>query len=98
MFNDDPANMSIDDRLDELAALLAAGFLRLKRRTGCLPLMCGQSSDWSHVKGLPPDAIACKPLPHSRGSDCISESAESSRILPDSPCHLSENLALCDCR
>ena len=36
-FADDPAHMSIDDRLEELAALLVAGFLRLKRRTGCLP-------------------------------------------------------------
>jgi len=83
MFNDDPAEQTCDDRLDELAALLAAGFLRHKRRTGCLPLTCEQSSDWSHGKGLPPPT---------------SESAESSRILPDSPCHLSENLALCDCR
>ena len=98
MFKDDHAEQTCDERLDELAALLAAGFLRLKRRTGCLPLTCEQSSDWSHVKGFPPDAGACKPLPHSRGSDCISESAESSRILADSPCHLSENLALCDCR
>jgi hypothetical protein len=31
MFADDPTRMSIDDRLDEVAALLAAGFLRLKR-------------------------------------------------------------------
>ena len=37
MHHDDPADMSTDDRLEELAALLAAGFLRLKRRTGCLP-------------------------------------------------------------
>ena len=37
MFHDDPDRMSIDDCLEELAALLAAGFLRLKRRTGCLP-------------------------------------------------------------
>ncbi len=37
MNRDDPADMSIDDRLEELTALLAAGFLRLKRRTGCLP-------------------------------------------------------------
>jgi len=29
--------MSIDDRLEELAAPLAAGFPRLKRRTGGLP-------------------------------------------------------------
>lgn len=37
MNRNDPADMSIDQRLDEIAALLAAGFLRLKRRTGCLP-------------------------------------------------------------
>jgi hypothetical protein len=33
MDRDDPADMSIDERLDELALLLAAGFLRLKCRT-----------------------------------------------------------------
>lgn len=38
MHRDDPAAMSVDEGLDEVAALLAAGFLRLKRRTGCLPL------------------------------------------------------------
>ena len=32
--HDEPADLSIDDRLEELAALLAAGFLRLKCRTG----------------------------------------------------------------
>ena len=37
MHRDDPAHMSIDERLDELASLLAVGFLRLKRRTGCPP-------------------------------------------------------------
>jgi len=37
MFYEDPAQMSTDERLDELAALLAAGFLRLKCRTGCPP-------------------------------------------------------------
>ena len=37
MRHDDPAHMSIDERLDEVASLLAAGFLRLRRRTGCLP-------------------------------------------------------------
>jgi len=37
MHHDDLDRMPIDDRMEELAALLAAGFLRLKRRTGCLP-------------------------------------------------------------
>lgn len=36
MFHDDPNRMTAEERLDEVAALLAAGFLRLKRRTGCL--------------------------------------------------------------
>ena len=40
----DPADMSIDDRLEDLAALLAAGFLRLKRRTGCVPSESAESS------------------------------------------------------
>jgi hypothetical protein len=72
MHRDDSAAMSIDERLEEVASLLAAGFLRLKRRTGCLP----------------PDA---RPSP-----DCVTcESAESSKIPADSPCHLSENSAPC---
>lgn len=37
MHRDDPAAMSVDERLDEVTSLLATGFLRLKRRTGCLP-------------------------------------------------------------
>jgi hypothetical protein len=37
MHHDDLPAMSVDERLDEVASLLAAGFLRLKRRTGCLP-------------------------------------------------------------
>jgi hypothetical protein len=55
MFHDEPDRMwrkpccaSIDDRLEELAALLAGGFLCLKPRTGCLPLTPG-------VKGRPAD-------------------------------------------
>lgn len=36
MHRDDPAAMSVDERLDEITSLLADGFLRLKRRTGCL--------------------------------------------------------------
>lgn len=72
MRHDDLAAMSVDERLDEVASLLAAGFLRLKRRTGCLPQEASSS----------PDSATC-------------ESAESSKILADSPCHLSENSALC---
>jgi len=80
MHRDDPAAMSIDERLDEVTSLLAAGFLGLKRRTGCLP----------------PDPFSLKPLPHGRGSDCATfESAESSKIPADLPCHLSETLAPC---
>jgi hypothetical protein len=37
MRHDDLAAMSVHERLDEVASLLATGFLRLKRRTGCLP-------------------------------------------------------------
>jgi len=47
MHHDDPADMSIDDGLEELAALLAAGFLRLKRRTGCLPAATSESAESS---------------------------------------------------
>jgi hypothetical protein len=45
MHRDDLAHMSIDERLDELTSLLAAGFLRLKRRTGCLPSDASPSPD-----------------------------------------------------
>ena len=72
MHRDDPADMSIDKRLDEVASLLAAGFLRMKRRTGCLP----------------PDAS-------SSPDSATSESAESSKIPADLPCHLSETSAPC---
>ena len=37
MHRDDPAVMSIDERLEEIGSLLAIGFLRLKRRRGCVP-------------------------------------------------------------
>lgn len=47
MHRDDPAAMSIDERLDEVASLLAAGFLRLKRRTGCLPPDASSSPDYA---------------------------------------------------
>jgi hypothetical protein len=47
MHHDDPDRMSIDDRLEELAALLAAGFLRLKRRTGIVPSPMSESADSS---------------------------------------------------
>lgn len=47
MNRNDPADMSIDQRLDEIAALLATGFLRLKRRTGCLPPATSESAESS---------------------------------------------------
>ena len=70
MHRDDPrnpANMSIDARMDELTSLLATGFLRHKRRTGCI-------------------------------APAESESAESSKTLPNPPCHLSESSPLCPAR
>ncbi len=72
MHRDDPAAMSIDERLDEVASLLATGFLRLKRRTGCVL----------------PDAS-------SSPDSATYESAASSKIQADWPCHLSETLASC---
>jgi len=51
---DDPADMPNEDRLEDLAALLAAGFLRLKRRTGCVPSESAGSS-------LPPSDSAWQP-------------------------------------
>lgn len=45
MHRDDPAYMSIDERLDEVASLLATGFLRLKQRTA--PSSSGVAGTWS---------------------------------------------------
>lgn len=45
MHCDDPAAMSVDERLDEITSLLAFGFLRLKRRTGCLLPATSSSPD-----------------------------------------------------
>lgn len=60
----DPAAMSIDDRLDELAALLAVGYLRLKRRTGCLPP--AESVTAESAESLKTSArLTCNPLEHS---------------------------------
>ncbi len=47
MNRNDPAEMSIDQRLDEIACLLAIGFLRLKRRTGWLPPTTSESAESS---------------------------------------------------
>ena len=48
----DPAEQTPDQRLDELAGLLAAGFLRLKRRPGCLP--AAESAESSKISGSLP--------------------------------------------
>ena len=45
MHYDDPGDMSIDDRLKELATLVAVGFLRLKHRTDCLPAATYESAE-----------------------------------------------------
>ena len=37
MFRDDLGRLSTTERLDEVVALLAAGFLRLRCRTGSVP-------------------------------------------------------------
>lgn len=110
MQRDDPAAMSIDERLGEIASLLAIGFLRLKRRTCCLPLtqrLPQSGTDRAAirelrsdrcVKGLPPAGSADTEHCHSLAaahSIATSESAESSKIPADSTCHLSENSALC---
>lgn len=52
MSPDNPARMSPDERMDEVAAILAGGFLRVKRRTPCLPapdLAAGESAGSSKV-------------------------------------------------
>lgn len=54
MNRNDPADMSMDQHLDEIAALLATGFLRLKRRTGCLPSAAPKSADGSKNPTKPP--------------------------------------------
>lgn len=60
----DPAVMSVDDRIDELAALLAVGYLRLKRRTGCLPP--AESTTAESAESLKTSADStCNPLENS---------------------------------
>lgn len=95
MFNDDPAAMSVDERLGELASLLAAGFLRLKRRTGCLsPDERRTATYFNGSSGLPAAAPTNRSLAvAARTATC--ESAESSKNPADSPCHLSETSAPC---
>jgi len=65
MHSDDPTEMSIDERLEELAALLAGGFLRLKRRTGCLPPATSESDESSKIPSdsawQPPETSALCP-------------------------------------
>lgn len=79
MRHDDPTDKPIDDRLEELAALLAAGFLRLKRRTPSALLRAGGC--------LPTATPACR--------SGRSESAESSKTPSDSTWRSSEPSALC---
>ena len=45
MFYEDPAQMSADERLDELAALLAAGFLRQR----CSKVAAQTAENQAHV-------------------------------------------------
>lgn len=60
----DPAAMSIDDRLNELSALLAVGYLRLKRRTGCLPPVESATAESAESSKAPADST-CNPLENS---------------------------------
>jgi len=82
MHRDDPAHMSIDERLDELASLLAVGFLRLKRRTGCPPPGVFLTATQNRSLTVAARIETC-------------ESAESSRFSAELPCHLSENSPPC---
>lgn len=100
MNRDDPAAMSADERLDEVTSLLAVGFLRLKGRTGCLPLtqrLPQSGTDRAAIRELR-SARCVKGLPPVTSSSldsATSESAESSKIPADSTCHPSENPAPC---
>jgi len=95
---DDLAAMSIDERLDEVASLLAGGFLRLKRRTGCLPpderATAAHSNDSGAAGGLLAAVPAKRSLTVAARTE-TSESAVSSTIPEDWPCHLSEKSAPC---
>jgi hypothetical protein len=51
MHSDGSAAMPVVERLDEVASLLAAGFLRLKQRTCCLPLAEGVTRDNADLDG-----------------------------------------------
>ena len=45
----DEDEMTTQQRLAESASTLAAGFLRFKRRTGCLPLPTSESVESSRI-------------------------------------------------
>jgi len=69
VFADDPDTMSTDDRLNELAALLAAGFLRLRRRTGYLPQGTPLGADQAESpQDSPADSAADSPCHLSQSS------------------------------
>jgi hypothetical protein len=61
----DPAGMTPDDRLIEVAAILATGVLRLRRRAISAPVSLPQSSSESSRNGL--DDCAGKRLSEHRG-------------------------------
>jgi len=49
----DPETMTAQERLDEVAAILAAGFLRLKCRRGYLPGESCEQAEPPASEGLP---------------------------------------------
>lgn len=71
MHRDDPAHIPVDERLDEVASLPAVGFLRLKRRTGCVPPDAPSS----------PDSATCESAESSRiPADSTCHLSESSAV------------------
>jgi hypothetical protein len=55
-----PVEMSPDERLKEVATILARGYLRYKKRTACFAGAPAESSEEPDVHGAEPPSLACE--------------------------------------
>jgi hypothetical protein len=55
-----PAEMSPEERLKEVATILARGYLRLKKRNACLASASVESLEEPDVQGSEPPSLPCE--------------------------------------
>ena len=58
--NGNPVEMSPDERLKEIAAILARGYLRYKKRTTCFASTPVEAQEESDVHGSQPPSLSCE--------------------------------------